>query len=130
MCSGFSEANGSWKTICTSLLYARKFDRADGLDLLAVEQDAAAGALLLAGQQLRDRALAGAALAHQRDDAAAVQLERDALYRGDDLAAPAAAVVLAQIDPREHELAGLGRRSGPRPPVARSIALARLAGSG
>src|ERR1700722_13271301 len=76
VCTGFSELNGSWKTYCTWLLYARNERVLRTLIGLASTMT-----WLLAGQQLGDGGLAGTALPHQRDHRALVQVEGDVAHR-------------------------------------------------
>ena len=80
MCTGLSEANGSWKTSWTSLLWRRKARAAGQVHRLAVEHDRARGGELLPGQQPGHRRLARAALADQRDHGPAVQAEADVAH--------------------------------------------------
>ena len=118
MCTGFSDANGSWKIIWTRRQYARNARPPRTVIGLAVQPDVAGGARVELGQQPGHRRLAGAGLADQRGHPAPAQGEVDVVDRVHDCAAsrreqvaqpPADREVLGQAVGLQHHLAG-GRR--------------------
>ena len=82
----FSDAYGSWKTICISRRSRRSSRGGRREDVGRVEVDAARGRLVEPEQQPRERRLARAGLADEPDRLAAVEHERDVVDGPDDAA--------------------------------------------
>ena len=75
MCTGFSDANGSWKIICTRRQYARNRRPPRTVTDVAVQPDVAGRARVELGQQPGHGGLARAGLADQGGDPAPAQGE-------------------------------------------------------
>ena len=112
---GFSDAYGSWKTICMSRRSARSSSPLIRVMSLAVEPDLAVGGVEQPHRHARERALAAAGLADQTERLARIDLEVDAVdrvHRADllleDDAARDREVLLDALQPKERLAGRLG----------------------
>ena len=76
---GFSDACGSWKTICRCRRFGRSARSGEADELLAAQLDAAAGRAHQPEQRAAERRLARAGLADQAEHLALVEVEGDAV---------------------------------------------------
>src|SRR5659263_57511 len=95
--NGLSEANGSWKTICTWSRYLRAPRPCRGTGFPS-KMDLTGGRALELQEQLRDGRLATPALTDQRDGLARFEGEADIVHRREGATPPAAAQVVLLDD--------------------------------
>ena len=125
VCTGFSEPNGSWKTICTCRTCSRNSRPRVARTVAPPMATVPLGERIEAGQQPGHRRLAGARLADERGDLARPAGQGDVVDRVHDLTAAAQPLP----DPVHREVLDQTLSLQGRPPCSELVDIATPAGS-